>query len=68
MEKIMMCAICSLGSIAVKYATPTQNAMLKVKQFLNYAATHPYAVVTCNASNMFLSGHSNASYLSETKA
>ena len=42
--------------------------MAKVTQFLNYAATHPDAIVTYHASNMVLAGHSNASYLSESNA
>jgi len=42
--------------------------MQKVKQFLDYAATHPDAIITYRASDMVLVGHSDASYLSETKA
>jgi hypothetical protein len=38
------------------------------QQFLDFAATHPDAVVTYHASNMVLAGHSNASYLSESNA
>ena len=42
--------------------------MTKVKQFLDYAATHPDAIITYHASDMVLAGHSDASYLSKTKA
>ena len=35
--------------------------MKKVKQFLNYAATHPDAILTYHASDMVLAGHSDAS-------
>ena len=42
--------------------------MKKVKQFLDYAATHPDAIVTYRASDMVLAAHSDASYLSETNA
>ncbi len=42
--------------------------MSKVKQFLDYAATHPDAIVTYQASNMVLAAHSDASYLSESNA
>eukprot|EP00804_Cyclotella_cryptica_P004701 CCRYP_019131-RA/>CCRYP_019131-RA protein AED:0.04 eAED:0.04 QI:0/-1/0/1/-1/1/1/0/217 len=42
--------------------------MSKVHQFLDYAMTHPDAMITYRASNMILAVHSNASYLSETKA
>ena len=40
----------------------------KVKQFLDYALSNPDAIVTYHASNMVLAAHSDASYLSETKA
>ncbi len=42
--------------------------MAKVTQFLDYAATHPDAIVTYHASNMVLAGHSDVSYLSESNA
>ena len=42
-----------------------QKKMQKVKQLLDYAATHLYAIITYHASDMVLAGHSNASYLSE---
>jgi hypothetical protein len=57
-----------LGSLATQQANPTKNTMAKVTQFLNYAATHPDAIVTYLASNMVLTGHSNALYLSESNA
>ncbi len=58
----------ALGSLATQQANPTVNTMIKVSQFLDYAATHPDAIVTYHASNMVLAGHSNASYLLESKA
>ena len=42
--------------------------MKRVRQFLDYAASNPDAVVTYRASDMILATHSDASYLSETKA
>ena len=42
--------------------------MQKVKQLLDYATTHPDAIITYQASNMILAIHSDASYLSESKA
>ena len=42
--------------------------MKKVKLFLDYAETHPDAIVTFRASDMILAVHSDASYLSETKS
>ena len=58
----------ALGSLATQQANPMQNTMKKVKQMLDYAATHPDAIVTYNASNMVLTAHSDASYLSESNA
>eukprot|EP00804_Cyclotella_cryptica_P007467 CCRYP_002648-RA/>CCRYP_002648-RA protein AED:0.36 eAED:0.36 QI:0/0/0/1/0/0/2/0/381 len=49
-------------------SAPTQNTMSKIHQFLDYAMTHPGAMITYRASNMILAVHSGASYLSETKA
>ena len=60
--------IAALGSIATQQAHPTENTRRKVKQLLDYATTHPDAIVTYRASNMILAGHSDASYLSESKA
>jgi hypothetical protein len=42
--------------------------MIKVKQFLVYAFTHPHAIVTYRSSDMVLAAHSDASYLSEANA
>eukprot|EP00804_Cyclotella_cryptica_P017249 CCRYP_016808-RA/>CCRYP_016808-RA protein AED:0.39 eAED:0.39 QI:0/-1/0/1/-1/1/1/0/200 len=58
----------ALGSLATQQLAPTQNTMLKVHQFLDYAMTHPDAMITYRTSNMILAIHSDASYLSETKA
>ena len=58
----------ALGTLATQQASPTENTMIKIKQFLDYAATHPDAIVTYNASNMVLAGHSDASYLLESNA
>eukprot|EP00804_Cyclotella_cryptica_P028355 CCRYP_016413-RA/>CCRYP_016413-RA protein AED:0.25 eAED:0.25 QI:0/0/0/1/1/1/3/0/885 len=58
----------ALGSLATQQLAPTQNTMSKIHQFLDYAMTHPDAMITYRASNMILAVHSDASYLSETKA
>jgi hypothetical protein len=58
----------ALGSLATQQANPTSNTKKLVRQFLDYAATHPNAIITYQASKMVLAGHSNASYLSETNA
>ena len=60
--------ICALGYLASQQANPTQDTMKKVKQFLDYALSNPDAIVTYQASDMVLTVHSDASYLSESKA
>ncbi len=52
----------------MQQANPTQNTKKIVHQILNYATTHPDAIITYQASDMVLAGHSNASYLLETNA
>ena len=58
----------ALVLIATQQATPTANNMRKIKQLLDYAATHPDVAVTYHSRNMVLAAHSDASYLSDTKA
>ena len=57
-----------IGSIATQQADPTENTLQKIKQFIDYAATNPEAIITYRASGMVPAAHSDASYLSETKA
>ena len=57
----------ALGSISELQANPTEHTIQKVKQLLDYVATHPDVILTYHASDLVLSGHSNASYLSETE-
>jgi hypothetical protein len=58
----------ALGSLATQQANLMQNTKKLVHQLLDYTATHPNAIITYQASNMVLAGHSNASYFSETNA
>ena len=60
--------LAALGSIAEQQANPTEQIMQKVKQFLDYAATHIDEIIAYHASDMVLAGHSDASYLSKTKS
>ena len=60
--------LAALGSITTKQTSPTANTMRKIKQLLDNSATHPDDAVTYWSSNMVLAAHSNASYLSDTKA
>jgi len=58
----------ALSAIASSQAASTQGTMKKIVLFLDYAASHPDAIVTYRASDMVLAMHSDASYLSVTKA
>ncbi len=58
----------ALSAIASAQAKPTEETMTHCKQFLDYAATHPDAILTYKRSNMVLMVHINASYLSKPKA
>jgi hypothetical protein len=57
-----------LSALASEQASPTELTMDKCLQFLDYAATQDDAILTYKASDMILTIHSNASYLSEPKA
>ena len=54
----------ALGSLSTQQAAPTENTMTLAKKILSYTATHPYAIITYHTSDMVLSTHSDASYLS----
>ena len=56
-----------LGFIAAQKSNLTEKLMQKLKQLLDYAASHKYAIITYQASGMVLAGHINASYLPESK-
>jgi len=58
----------ALGSLAAAQATGTDTTMDACKRLLNYAATHPDAILRFHKSDMILHIHSDASYLSESKA
>jgi hypothetical protein len=58
----------ALGLLASQQTKATAATAEKVVQLLNYAATHPNAVICYHASGMVLYGHSDASYLSELDA
>ena len=51
----------TLSAIALEKASPTENTMKNIMQFLDYAASQEKAVVTYHASDMVLACHSNAS-------
>jgi hypothetical protein len=62
-DNTMLVALSSLASAARTDATAQA-----VTQLLNYAATHPDAIVRYHRSDMILHVHSDASYLSESHA
>ena len=58
----------ALGSLASAQSNGTKATAAAATQLLNYADTHPDATVCFRASGMGLHVHSDASYLSESKA
>ena len=58
----------ALGSLAAQQSAPTKKTFQALTQFLNYAASHPDAVIRFRASDMLLTVESDCSYLSEPKA
>ena len=58
----------ALSAISSEQAYPTRATMKKVDQFLDYAASREQSVLTYEASDMVLEVHSDALYLSESKA
>ena len=60
--------LAALSTIASEQTKGTTDTMEKITQFLNYAATHPDAVIQFKKSDMTLKIHSDASYLSEANA
>ena len=58
----------ALSAIASAQSNPTVETMEKCKLFMDYASTHPDAIITYRASEMVLAAHSDASYLIEPKA
>ena len=57
----------ALSSILLEQAKETKESTEATVQLLNYAATHPDAIIRYHASNMILHNHSDGSYLSKTK-
>jgi hypothetical protein len=58
----------ALGTLASAQSTATQATLQAAEHLLDYCATHPHATVRFQASDMCLHIHSDASYLSESKA
>ena len=60
--------LASLSSITSKQSQATEGTEKKVQQLLDYLSTRPDAAVQYYASDMVLNIHSDASYLSESRA
>jgi hypothetical protein len=58
----------ALSALASEQTKGTEQTARDAVKFLNYCATHPNATIRYQASDMILSVHSDASYLSETQA
>jgi len=58
----------ALSAIATSQSAPTEETLAKTLYFLDYAASHPDAILTYAASDMVLNIHSDGSYLTEPKA
>ena len=58
----------ALSPITSKQTQGTTNTMAKANQLLKYLATLLDATIRFQVSNMIVNVHSDASYLSETKA
>jgi hypothetical protein len=56
------------NDIAIEETTATPKTQTSASQLLDYLATHPNAKIRCYASDMVLHIHSDASYLSVSKA
>lgn len=65
---IDLTVLMALSTIAMSQAKPTENMMGQCMQLLNYLATHSDAKIHFYTSDMVMNIHSNAPYLSESKA
>jgi hypothetical protein len=58
----------ALSLLASAQAAPTEHTLELVKWLLDYASSNPDAILTYKSSDMILTVHSDASYLSEANA
>jgi hypothetical protein len=65
---VNLIVLTALSTNESKQATETDNTMLKTKQLLDYLVTHPNAMVQFHESDMILTIHLDASYLSGANA
>ncbi len=60
--------LCPISAMALQSSKPTEDAMQQTLQLLDYLATQEDALLSYHASDMVLAVHSDASYLSKSKA
>ena len=60
--------LAALSKIVSKQAPATKNTIKNLNHLLDYLCTHPHATIKFRASDMILNVHSDASYLSVSKA
>ena len=58
----------ALSSVAGDHAEATERTEAQAQQLMDYFATHPQATIRYYASEIILNIHSDASYLSESRA
>jgi hypothetical protein len=58
----------ALNTLASAQSNGTQATVMAMVEFMNYATTHPDSAIRYSASDMVLHIHSDAAYLTETKA
>ena len=58
----------ALNAIASIQAAPKEATMDKAKYFLDYAASHPDAILSYSASDMVIGAHIDAYCLTKPKA
>jgi hypothetical protein len=67
-QAVNLTVLMAFSTIASEQAHGTEKTMHKMKQLLDYLATHSEATIRFHASEMVLNIHSDASYLSEVNA
>jgi hypothetical protein len=58
----------AINALATEQAKPTEQTLVRVRQFLDYCASQEEAVITYHASDMTLAVHSDAGHLNERGA
>ncbi len=67
-QAVDLTVLMALSTIASEQAHGMENTMQKMKQLLDYLATHSEATIRFHASDMVLHIHWDAPYLSEANA